>query len=468
MAWLKGRLGSMGSFNLKVLGWFWLTLLVCLLSIFIPASIISKIGDNALDSREVALMDKAAQRVDLYLEGRLERVPRRLNGFNYKMPYQLMIVDTDLNLVASSVPIRNNLREQLNGNVIWQFIHQTKPQQINVAWTRLIGPVALSSNPDWRLILWRPERPKFNDIFRDFPLWSMLVIFLFVTTLMSWLLVRYIARPLNRLGKAFNEVGHGRLAHRVKEEEINKTDGQFVKLFCQFNDMASRIEALIKNQKRQSADISHELRTPLTRLQMTLALLRKKNHDTDLNSLLERAEKESELLNLHIQRLSELTTLEARAIQDGKQVLTLSALLSELCEDAAFEAQELGMQWQHQLCEARLQVYEEPFVMAIENVVRNAFKYARGTVSLDTFCDDNTVSIVVSDDGPGVGADELDKLTGAFYRTDDARHSETGGLGLGLAIAAESVRLNDGELLFSRAQTGGLQVSFRFPLYHQN
>ena len=51
---------------------------------------------------------------------------------------------------------------------------------------------------------------------------------------------------------------------------------QFARLFAQFNDMTARIAALIQNQKRQSADISHELRTPLTRLQMTLALLRKR------------------------------------------------------------------------------------------------------------------------------------------------------------------------------------------------
>ena len=70
--------------------------------------------------------------------------------------------------------------------------------------------------------------------------------------------------------------------------------------------------------------------------------------------------------------------------------------------------------------------------------------------------------IVIVDDGPGVEESDLVRLTDAFYRTDSARSSETGGLGLGLAITAEAVRLNSGKLLFRRADKGGLQVEMRF------
>ena len=462
------------SFNVKVLGWFWLTLLVCLLSIAIPAFILQQLDDDDhLNSKERRLLTSVAERVDKHLSRHQdpERLnTRRLNLLDRNFPYQMMIVDNDLKLVMASSPVREHLLERFESKRFWYFMQSDHPRHINLEWTKLIGPVTLTSNADWKLILWRPERPRPSDLFRMFPVWGMLAVFLVVTSVMSWLLVRSIARPLTRLGQAFNAVGQGQLQHKIDTESPGSPDRQyaantqFARLFAQFNDMTARIAALIQNQKRQSADISHELRTPLTRLQMTLALLRKKSTDTSIAPLLERAEKESELLNLHIQRLSDLTTMEARAIQQGRQRFTLEALLTDLCEDAAFEAKASNIAWHHTLIDASIDVYEEPMLTAIENVVRNAFKYANSSVSLICERTDQRVVIRISDDGPGVESDELACLTKAFYRTDSARQGETGGLGLGLAIAAEAVRLNNGTIQFALNAPNGLVVSLSFPV----
>ncbi len=460
------------NFNLRVLGWFWVTLLVCLLSIAVPAFVMQELTDSdAITDKDSRLLTMLAERIDQVILSTGDE-PRqwrsRLKRMDSRMPFQWLIVDDTNKVVMSSVPLRGSLTERFNGRRFWYLMQGDKPRDINIEWTRLIGPAELTSRPDWKLLLWRPERPRTLDLFRAMPWWLMLGIFITVTSLMSWLLVRSIARPLNRLGKAFSAVGHGELNHRIEFEGNNGKDrryasnAQFSRLFSQFNDMTEKITALIQNQKRQSADISHELRTPLTRLQMTLALVRRKCEDDSLLPLLERAERENELLNLHIQRLSDLTTMEARAIQQGKVTVSVSALLEALCEDAAFEAEGLNMQWQHQLCDAALTVYEEPFITAIENVVRNAFKYARSSVSLCCSLQDQFVRIVIDDDGPGVDEADLARLTDAFYRTDSARGSETGGLGLGLAIAAEAVRLNNGILAFHRSDKGGLQVTMQF------
>ena len=96
--------------------------------------------------------------------------------------------------------------------------------------------------------------------------------------------------------------------------------------------------------------------------------------------------------------------------------------------------------------------------------MRNAFKYANTSVSLACTVAGSQLTIVIEDDGPGVEPADLSKLTNAFYRTDSARNSDTGGLGLGLAIAAEAVRLNDGDMSFSLSDKGGLQVNMQFRL----
>lgn len=465
-------LSPIRNFNLKVLGWFWLTLLVCILSIAIPAWVLQEINDSdQLSPKERRLIAHVAMRVDAVLlesGGNLAETAHRLDKLDERIPYQWLIIDERFNVVLSSLPLRKTLVERFSSRRFWYFMQGEHQRDINLEWTRLIGPAKLSFEPGWKLVLWRPERPRPLDIFRAMPWWLMLGIFVLVTSLMSWLLVRSIARPLNRLGEAFTAVGKGQLTHKIdfnnkqSKDRRYASNAQFARLFAQFNDMTARIAALIHNQKRQSADISHELRTPLTRLQMTLALVRKKCQDENLMPLLERAEKENELLNLHIQRLSDLTTMEARAIQQGKAILTVKDLLGELCEDAAFEAQELSIVWQHSLIDAKLDVYEEPFLTAIENVVRNAFKYAKSSVALHCEANEEFVNIIVEDDGPGVAPEDLNKLTNAFYRTDDARNSDTGGLGLGLAIAAEAVRLNEGDITFNLGEKGGLQVSLRF------
>ncbi len=463
---------SIRNFNLKVLSWFWLTILVCLLSIAIPAYIMQELSDNShLTSRENHLLENFAKKMNVLVAetgGNRRAIRSRYRDLDERMPFQWFIINEELEIVASSIPVRDSLKSRFDSRRFWLFARGEHPRDINMEWTRMIGPATLSSRPDWKLILWRPERPRPEDIFQAMPWWLMASIFVLVTSVMSWLLVRSIARPLNRLGTAFSTVGNGGFSHRIEFDNASSKDSEyassapFTRLFAQFNEMTAKIAALIQNQKRQSADISHELRTPLTRLQMTLALVRRKCEDPALFPLLERAERENELLNLHIQRLSDLTTMEARAIQQGMVTLSVSSLLDALCEDAAFEAEGLDMQWQHTLCDATLTVYEEPFITAIENVVRNAFKYAASSVSLRCALENNEVIIVIVDDGPGVEESDLVRLTDAFYRTDSARSSETGGLGLGLAITAEAVRLNSGKLLFRRADKGGLQVEMRF------
>lgn len=467
-------IGPMKNFNIKVLGWFWLTLFVTILSIVIPAWIIQVVSeDKPLTPKKQRALLAATERIDRAYgrsNGELLILSKKLESLKRHIPYQWFLINGELEIVLQSSPLPPAFAHRLENRRFWYFMNSEQPREINLNWTSLVGPSPLASAPELNLVLWRPERPKPFDVLGALPWWAILGLFILVTTLMSWLLVRSIAQPLNRLGRAFDAVGSGDLGHAISIEHAKSPDrrfatsSQFMRLFSQFNTMTAKIAALIQNQKRQSADISHELRTPLTRLQMTLALIRKKSTDSEIQLLVQRAEKENELLNLHIERLSELTTMEARAIAQGRKAFCVEALLKELCADAQFEAEERKLAWQHSLVAARIAVFEEPFHIGIENVVRNAFKYARSQVSLRCKIDNKDLLIDIEDDGPGVSCEELDKLTQAFYRTDAARNSQTGGLGLGLAITAEAVRLNEGRLLFSLSEKGGLRVTFQFAI----
>jgi len=106
---------------------------------------------------------------------------------------------------------------------------------------------------------------------------------------------------------------------------------------------------------------------------------------------------------------------------------------------------------------------------AIENVVRNAIHYTReGTdVQIRLECRQGTTGteavIKISDSGPGVPEEALDKLFQPFYRIDDARGRQTGGVGLGLAITERAVRLHGGTIQASNRSEGGLMIEIRLP-----
>jgi len=183
---------------------------------------------------------------------------------------------------------------------------------------------------------------------------------------------------------------------------------------------------------------------------------------------LERITLESERLNELIGRLLTIAKLESGEDGIEKSAVRLEELISEVAKDAAFEAQS-------RQCYVAVDISEDLVVMgsasllrsAIENVIRNGIRYTKeGThVQITLERDDltNSAVLTVEDSGPGVPTDALEKIFRPFYRIDDARGRQTGGVGLGLAITERSVLLHGGTIKASNRPQGGLKVEMRLP-----
>jgi len=233
--------------------------------------------------------------------------------------------------------------------------------------------------------------------------------------------------------------------------------------------MADRLEKSVKAQARLLNDISHELRSPLARLNVALGLSRQRS-GPEAQSSLERIELEADRLNELIGRLLTIARLEGGDQAMQKVPIRLQELIREIAQDAEFEAQS-------RKCHVDVTQMEDCMVMgnpsllrsAIENVVRNAIHYTReGTdVQIRLECNRGTsvteAVIKISDSGPGVPDEALDKLFQPFYRIDDARGRQTGGVGLGLAITERAVRLHGGTIQASNRSEGGLMIEIRLP-----
>jgi two-component system sensor histidine kinase CpxA len=253
-------------------------------------------------------------------------------------------------------------------------------------------------------------------------------------------------------------------------------------LMRDFDRMAERLENLVTAQSRLLTDISHELRSPLARLNVALELARQRS-GADARSALDRIDRETNRLNELIQRLLTIARLEAGDESIEKHPVYLEQIINEIAKDAAFEAQS-------RRCQVQATIVDDCVVMgsasllhsAIENVVRNAVRYTEEGTSVEVRLEQgvrlpnsgaglnhervgNAEAVVrVTDSGPGVPEDALDKLFRPFYRIDDARGRQTGGVGLGLAITDRAVRLHGGTIRVSNRPQGGLMVEIRLPL----
>jgi len=168
-----------------------------------------------------------------------------------------------------------------------------------------------------------------------------------------------------------------------------------------------------------------------------------------------------------------LTIARLEGGHDGMKtaVIDLSELIEEVANDANFEAQSrnshvLVVNDEVLLVKGNVEVLHS----AIENVVRNALRYTwegtdvQVTLTAERDADGDHAVLRVGDFGPGVPESSLDKLFLPFYRIDDARGRETGGVGLGLAITERAVRLHAGTVKASNRPEGGLIVEIRLPL----
>jgi two-component system sensor histidine kinase CpxA len=279
-----------------------------------------------------------------------------------------------------------------------------------------------------------------------------------------------MTKPVARLRAATQLIAAGDLTARAGDPSSKRRD-EIAGLVRDFDTMASRLETLVKAQSRLLNDISHELRSPLARLNVALGLARQRS-GPESATMLERIELEAGRLNELIGRLLTLARME-----DGERgVSSTSVLLDEVAlsvaEDAEFEAQARHCHVHSEIPTGSWDVRGDASLLhsAIENVVRNAIRYTREDTTVEIHMEKRLnggreeAVVRVTDCGDGVPPDALEKLFEPFYRLDDARGRQTGGVGLGLAITERAVRFHGGRVSATNRAEGGLMVEIYLPL----
>ncbi len=269
----------------------------------------------------------------------------------------------------------------------------------------------------------------------------------------------HLTSPVRRLRSVVVSFGRGDFSARApasRKDELGE-------LARSFNEMAGRIQTLLAAERRLLLDISHELRSPLARLGVAVELARS---GEDREHMLDRIQKEADRLNELVAELLQVTRVEADPSMQKNDPVHLDELLGDMVYDSLLEAKAKDCTLLLKApAPANLAGDEELIRRALENVIRNAIRYAPRNTSVDVELTRTADAAFVSvrDYGPGVPAEDLTRIFDPFYRVDSDRNRASGGLGLGLAIARRSVELHKGKLSAQNANPG-LLVTIQLPL----
>jgi two-component system sensor histidine kinase CpxA len=266
-----------------------------------------------------------------------------------------------------------------------------------------------------------------------------------------------LTSPLRKMQKTIERFGRGDFTARVNSRRADEL-GQLGRAVDQ---MAERIESLLKSQRRLLQDISHELRSPLARLGVAVELARGGgNPDTAFT----RIEREADRLNLLVGELIQVTRAEGDPAGLTTEPLRLDELVRVIVDDVHIEAERHHIALDLDVCEAEMEGNPELLRRAVENIVRNAIRYSPdgGRVQVSLKRAGAQYRIAVRDFGSGVPNESLMQIFDPFYRVEEDRGRTSGGVGLGLAIAKRAVELHHGSIHASN-QWPGLLVEIELP-----
>lgn len=266
--------------------------------------------------------------------------------------------------------------------------------------------------------------------------------------LLALVVVRWLTRPLTRLGKAAQALGENLHSPPLPLEgpsEVRQAAQAFNQMQAQLQQAAQGREALL-------AAVSHDLRSPLTRLRLRTELL----PDEDARVRWRRDLDDMQALVDSILDYSAATQLHGE-----REPVDVDALLRTVVEDAREAGHEVHLQGQTSV---RLPAYPRSLKRALANLLDNAGRYggsARVTVSVA----EQVLQIVIADQGPGIPAADRERMLQPFQRLEASRSARHGGTGLGLSIAVAIIQAHAGRLLLEDGEGGrGLRVRLFLPL----
>ncbi len=284
-----------------------------------------------------------------------------------------------------------------------------------------------------------------------------------LTLILTYLLTRWVLRPLFQITASTKQVADGNYSERVKVVSRYEV-GQ---LADAFNHMAENLEKIEALRKNMVADIAHELRTPLTNLRGYLEGLSDSVIPPSRETFRMLEQEVLRLVNL-VEDLQQLARADAARAFLQRQELSLHELLEQIMDlyRPNFQEKEIEVRWHLEPGSELVTGDRDKLLQAIRNLADNAWKYTprQGTVTVSALREEDGVRTVFANSGALVAAKDIPYLFERFFRADRSRSRsrDAGGAGIGLAIVKELIEAHGGTV-GAESDQNGTRVWFTLP-----
>ena len=284
------------------------------------------------------------------------------------------------------------------------------------------------------------------------PRFAITSILLFVAVTIAIVLivivvVRRATRPLGELAQAAHRFGRG----EAVEPLLERGPEDVASAIRAFNQMREQLTAFVHARTQMLAAVAHDLRSPLTSLRLRAEMVSDDNTRDRMVASLDEMQQMIE---------ASLNFLRADAAEEASREVDLGGLVQTVAEE--FRDQRLPIVVS---VEERLVCDGKPLALrrALRNIIDNALKYGiRATVTVTRAS--GFACVNVCDEGPGIPLEDVERVIMPFVRLEDSRSRDTGGIGMGLAIATSVAHAHGGSLTLSNRDEGGLCAELRLPL----
>ncbi len=276
---------------------------------------------------------------------------------------------------------------------------------------------------------------------------------LILSALIWFPFVRGITRSVKEMRDATGRLAEGDFAARVGDDRRDELG----ELGDGINRMAVRLKGYVEGQKRFLSDVAHELCAPTARLQMSLGILEQRAPESEHERLADVREEVEHMSNL-VHELLQFSKASLGSKKVALQPLDTRAIAEQAIHREAGDTSQITLAiGQNELALADSGLLQR----ALGNLIRNAIRHAghAGPIVVSAAADSDRICITVSDEGPGIPETEMPRIFDPFYRIDEARTRETGGVGLGLAIVKTCVEACNGTVSAANRQPKGFSVT---------
>ena len=261
-------------------------------------------------------------------------------------------------------------------------------------------------------------------------------------------------RPIREFSDKIEKVQAQNLADsRIEENQVKELN----QLSVSYNRMLERLSAAFEIQRQFTANAAHELRTPLALMQVQLDLYHSNSHpgnDADTVQMIKMVTEQNDRLNKMVKTLLDMSELQTVGRDDE---IVLDALVDEVLEDLEPLAEGKNIRLIGKCKDITMVGSDILIYRLVYNLVENAIKYNHfgGQVTVTADQEENHVHLSVEDTGAGIPEELKERVFEPFFRVDKSRSRELGGVGLGLALVREIVRVHDGSITVKSNPSGG-------------